>query len=347
MKITKPLKIITAALLLTATLLAASCGRNAVPERSAGTEETETDIVIVTPGAKTQPAETQPPTEQLTVAASPAPTPSATAGIALKLDIDPDMLYSRTVILKDTETGNVFYSLDPDKKIYPASLTKIMTALLAAELLPDGKEYTITEEILDIAYSHGASTSGFNPGETTDKNGILAGILLASGADCSYVAAIEISGSEENFVELMNSRAQEMGLDSTHFVTCTGLHDDGHYTTASDLMKLTEIALKNSTFTRFFSLDTYEAKVVPERKTPFKVISTVFSGLEPCDLGRVKIIGGKTGYTRQAGLCLVTYAEYDGHRYLLVTGGGEGNTQTRRYHFLDAEYIYGILQKTF
>ncbi len=299
------------------------------PEPSGG--NTGSDIEPTLTGSFT-------PGEQST--SNPSPTEHT-----VSLQIDPNLLYSRNMLLRDIDTGDVLYSLSPDEKIYPASLTKIMTALLAAELLPDDKDYTITAEVMDLADSYGASTSGFSRGETTDKNGIIAGILMASGADCSFTAAIEIAGGEQGFVELMNKKAQELGLVNTHFVTCTGLHNDDHYTTVSDLEKLTEYAIRNELFAYFFGLGTYAAKVVPAHQYNFNIVSTVFSGLESFDLGSVEVKGGKTGYTRQAGLCLVTYATYNGHRYILVTAGNDGNTKTEKYHFIDAQTIYGALQK--
>ncbi|MBP5632790.1 MAG: D-alanyl-D-alanine carboxypeptidase [Clostridia bacterium] len=272
-------------------------------------------------------------------------TPSAEPQQDITLRIDSGMLFSRSVILKDIDSGKILYSLSPDKRIYPASLTKIMTGLLTAELLPADRNYEITKESIDFADSRGAATAGFNAGEITNKDALLGGILMSSGAECSYTAAVNISGSEEAFAGLMNQKAQALGLTNTHFVNSTGLHDDDHYTTAEDLLKLTEAALKNPDFVRFFTLDSFKAVTEPERQYQLTLVSTVFSALADYDFGKVKVLGGKTGYTRQAGLCLITYAEYNGHRYVLVTAENEGNKNTERYHFIDAAYIYKILQE--
>ena len=341
-----------AAASLSVSSLASCSARSGSSDPTALTDPTGAGFIVVTPvntHGSDSTAEPQETPQNPSLTGEPSATDGygqqpSTEGVK-KLDLDPEFLYSRNVILKDIDTGAVLYSLSPDEKIYPASLTKIMTGLLAAELLPGDKDYTITQEVMDLADSLGASTSGFSRGETTDKNGIIAGILMASGADCSFTAAIEIAGSEQAFVELMNKKAQELGLSNTHFVTCTGLHDDGHYTTVSDLEKLTEHAIRNELFAYFFGLETYAAKVLPEHQYTFNIVSTVFSGLGSFDLGKVEVMGGKTGYTRQAGLCLVTYSTYKGHRYVLVTAGNDGNTKTEKYHFIDAQTIYGALQK--
>ncbi len=313
------------------------------------------EAVIITPMPYTYgpdvPGTNDPANAERTAAVTATPdktetgTPAGESPQEKTLRIDSGILYSKSVILKDIDSGKILYSLSPDKRIYPASLTKIMTGLLTAELLPADKNYEITKESIDFADSRGASTAGFNAGEITDKNAVLGGILMSSGAECSYTAAVNISGSEEAFADLMNQRARELGLTGTHFVNCTGLHDDDHYTTAEDLLKLTEAALKNADFVRFFTLDSFKAVTEPERKYQLTLVSTVFSALADYDFGKVKVLGGKTGYTRQAGLCLITYAEYNGHRYVLVTAENEGNKNTERYHFIDAAYIYKVLQE--
>lgn len=343
-----------------ALLLACACtdgaadGTPAFPGRSADAS----GAVIITPlpySAETSdPSTFDPAAAEGSGAATPGitdgqggeATPVNTAPVSpATLPVDPELLYSRSVILKDIDTGEILYSLSPDKRIFPASLTKIMTGLITAELLPSDRKYEITQEAIDFADSRGASTAGFNAGEITDKDAVLGGILMSSGAECSYTAAVNIAGSEADFAVLMNRRAQELGMSGTNFVNSTGLHDDNHYTTVSDLLILTEAALKNPDFVRFFKLDTFKAYTEPERKYQLTLVSTVFSGLAEYDFGKVKVIGGKTGYTRQAGLCLVTYAEYNGHRYVLVTAENEGNKNTEKYHFIDAAYVYRVLQE--
>ena len=181
------------------------------------------------------------------------------------------------------------------------------------------------KEAIDQANNAGASTAGFNPGEITDKDSLVAGILLSSAAECSFTAAREIAGDEAGFVALMNQTAAEIGMKDTHFVNCTGLHADDHYTTVSDLMKLVEYALRDPEFVRFFTSAEYVAYTEPERRYPFTLTSTVFAGISGFDLGAVRLLGGKTGFTRPAGLCLASYAEYGGNHYVLITAANDGN----------------------
>ena len=336
--------------------------RSAVDDHGLQPETTDNiDVVIVTPlpnGAGSPEASypvSETPGDPLTTPDefnTPAGTENATEIPGTKtpdhnvvLKVDPEKLHSRSVMLKNIDTGEILYELSVSTRIYPASLTKMMTGLLAAEMLSADKKYEVTREAIERAYSLGASTGGFEPGEYTDKDGILGGILMSSAAECSFTAAIELCGSEEAFVELMNKRAQELGMSNTHFVNCTGLHNDDHYSTVEDLMKLAEHALRNPDYVRFFTLDTFKAYTEPSRKYQLTLTSTVFSGLANYDYGDVEILGGKTGYTRQAGLCLTTYSLYAGNHYILITADNDGNQNTDKYHFIDAEYIYRVLQE--
>ena len=158
-------------------------------------------------------------------------------------------LVSPYAILVDADSGEAVAEKEADVSIYPASMTKVMTALLALEANPDLEQpVTLPEDIFPELRAEGASMAGFRPGETATVRDLLYGALLPSGAECCEALAREVSGSEEAFVELMNQKAAELGMRSSHFCNPTGLHDPEHVSTVRDMARLTEAALQNETF---------------------------------------------------------------------------------------------------
>ena len=142
---------------------------------------------------------------------------------------------SRNAILEELKTGKILADKGADDRIYPASLTKIMTAVLAIENIPDLKEsITVPESIFPGLYAEGASMAGFCPGEEAVGTDLLYGVLLPSGAECCLAFADRIAGSEEDFVKMMNDKAGELGMEHTHFTNSTGLQDENHYSTVRD-----------------------------------------------------------------------------------------------------------------
>jgi hypothetical protein len=145
-------------------------------------------------------------------------------------------LVSPYAILVDADSGEAVAEKEADVSIYPASMTKVMTALLALEANPDLEQpVTLPEDIFPELRAEGASMAGFQPGETATVRDLLYGALLPSGAECCEALAREVSGSEEAFVELMNQKAAELGMRSTHFCNPTGLHDPEHVSTVRDM----------------------------------------------------------------------------------------------------------------
>ena len=161
---------------------------------------------------------------------------------------------SRNAILEELKTGKILADKGADDRIYPASLTKIMTAVLAIENIPDLKEsITVPESIFPGLYAEGASMAGFCPGEEAVGTDLLYGVLLPSGAECCLAFADRIAGSEEDFVKMMNDKAGELGMEHTHFTNSTGLQDENHYSTVRDISVLLRYALESDTFRRVFT----------------------------------------------------------------------------------------------
>lgn len=146
---------------------------------------------------------------------------------------------SRHALLMDARTGQVLARKRSGEEAAPASLTKMMTVLLATEALPDlDTPVTLPEDIFPALYKADASMAGFQPGETVTVRDLLYGAMLPSGAECCEALARQVSGSEEAFVALMNRKAGELGMKHTHFANCTGLTSPEHYSSAADLAVL-------------------------------------------------------------------------------------------------------------
>lgn len=255
-------------------------------------------------------------------------------------------LNSRYAVLMDLETGRVLASKWADTPCDPASLTKMMTAWIAIEELPDLQEtVTLPEEIFPALYAENASMAGFCPGETVTVRDLLYGAMLPSGAECCEALAIRVSGSEEAFVERMNQKAQELGMKNTHFCNPTGLTAQGHQSTAADLAKLLRTALQEPTFREVFTTKQYTTGATPQHPEGLCLSSTLLSKLSGNELAEGKILGGKTGYTSAAGLCLASLAEINGKEYILITLDAPGNHSTAQYNIQDAICVYNRMVK--
>ncbi len=262
-------------------------------------------------------------------------------GSVPQISVDLTQLYSPYAILVDFESGKILAGREAQSKIYPASLTKIMTAVLAVENTEDMEEtVTVPENIFPQLYAEDASTAGFLPGERARLWDLLYGILLPSGAECCLTFAERIAGSEEDFVEMMNRKAEELGLAGTHFCNATGLHDPEHYSTVEDIAALLRYALQSAVFRTAFTGSRYS--VVPSQQHPdgFTFASTMFSCMENAEVAGGRILGGKTGYTEEAGQCLASLAEIGGREYILVTAKAPGTHETEQFHILDAQNVY-------
>ena len=246
-------------------------------------------------------------------------------------------LVSPYAILVDADSGEAVAEKEADVSIYPASMTKVMTALLALEANPDLEQpVTLPEDIFPELRAEGASMAGFLPGETATARDLLYGALLPSGAECCETLAREVSGSEEAFVASMNQKAAALGMASTHFCNPTGLHDPEHVSTARDMAVLLRAAMQNEMFRTIFATARYTVPPTNLHPDGFTMESTFWSELDGTELRRGKFLGGKTGYTSAAGLCLASAAEVKGKTYLMVTAGAQGNHNTEPYHVDDA-----------
>ncbi len=256
-------------------------------------------------------------------------------------------IYSPAAILVREEDGAVLAHKNADQAVYPASLTKVMTCILAIEKLGDlDQTVTLPESMFYRLYDENASMAGFQPNETVKAIDLLYGVLLPSGAECCIGLAEKIAGSESAFADMMNQKAAELGMDKTHFVNTTGLHDEKHVSSVRDLAVLLQYAMQNETFREIFTSSQYLSGTTDQHPEGLMIWSNVFGYVGyPAEVTGGELLGGKTGYTSEAGLCLASAAKVQGEDYLLVTVGAQGSTWPYPPHILDALTVYNALGK--
>ena len=233
-------------------------------------------------------------------------------------DVDAEAVY-----FINLDTGKVIYEKDADKKVYPASTTKIMTALLALENIPDldTPQIELKLYIQNALSGTGASLAGILRGETFTPRELLYAALLPSGNEAAMMLGDYVGdGSLDYFAEMMNEKAAELGAVNTHFVNASGMHDDDHYTTAYDMYLITMAALENETFREIVSTNYYYAGE-DQNGNPLHWNTTNFLISPGSTYYYPYATGVKTGTTDEAGRCLVSTAEKDGYNYLMVMMG--------------------------
>ena len=256
-------------------------------------------------------------------------------------ELDISGINSSCAVLMQARGGKIIGEINGEQTMYPASMTKIMTAIVAIEELDDlDQEITLTSDMFAGLYERDATQAGFQPDETVRAIDLLYGVMLPSGAECCIALADTIAGSEEGFVELMNQKAEKLGMDGTHFCDTTGLHDPDHYSTAKDIAILLKYAIRNDTFREIIESPYYSAPGTNIHPDGITFYSSMFNNLPDPSVTGGKILGGKTGFTNDAGLCLASFAEIDGTEYILVTAGA---FSAGTPHITDAVTIYNRL----
>ena len=231
-------------------------------------------------------------------------------------------LQCKSALLLDGDSGQVLYEQNADEKCYPASVTKIMTMVLIMEAVNAGTislddVVTVSQEAADM----GGSQVYLYPGEQRSVDETMIAIAVGSGNDAAYAMAEFVGGTYGNFIQMMNDKATELGMSGTHFVNPHGLHDDDHYTTASDLGKLAFYAAGLPGLLDYTSIYEYEFRPEPNLLTLWNT-NRLLKWYEGTD-------GLKTGYTEQAGRNLVATVERDGMRLISVIMGAP----EKRGHF--------------
>lgn len=234
-------------------------------------------------------------------------------------DINVDDISSESIILAGGD-GSLIASKVATKRMYPASTTKVMTALVALKYGNLTDEVTVTED--SVINEAGASLAGIHPGDVLTLDQLLYGLMLPSGNDAANAIAIHVGGSVENFVKMMNEEAKRIGAVDTNFVNSNGLSDENHYTTAYDLYLIFNEALKDPRFANYAGCAsynvTYTAADGSQVTKNWRNGNRYITGQVAAPYG-VAVEAGKTGTTLAAGSCLVISSANDkGNRYISV-----------------------------
>lgn len=237
-------------------------------------------------------------------------------------------LDATAALLVSPDSGMVLYSKNADQKRYPASTTKIMTALLTLENVSNLDE-TVTSEAVDFEnVTADSSNAGILLGEQVTVRDLLYALMLPSANEAAYMLARHVGGSWEQFVDMMNDRAAELGCTGTHFCNPCGLHEEDHYTTAYDLYLIAKEAMKDVTFRDIVSTVQHRmAKTnLHEERIIYTTNQLIFSSFQPWSYANC--LGIKTGHTSQAGNCFVGYAEYgDAKLFSVVLGCSDSSKE--------------------
>ncbi len=238
---------------------------------------------------------------------------------ALSFECDVEQ-FSDSMLMVNLDTGMEVFVKDADTKRYPAALTKIMTYIVAAEHFDDlNTQIPIKQSCIDAVLNGGMSCSGVDwyVGESMTVESLLYAMMLPAGHDAAMVLADYVGeGKLQTFVDLMNSKAVELGCENTHFTNPFGVHDDNHYTTARDLYKITKYAMGLPLFSKICGTSTYYVK--EDDDVPFITTNWMIDSGRGGEYYYVYATGVKNGSTQEAGRCLVANAVYDGYAYMCI-----------------------------
>lgn len=235
--------------------------------------------------------------------------------------------YSEYAILVSLSDNRVIAEKYGKTRINPASMTKILTVLVAAEHIDTedlDDKFTMTPEITDYGYIHDCSSAGFEKDEIVTVRDLFYGTVLPSGADAAVGLAVYVSGSQDAFVELMNEKLAELGLSETaHVTNCVGVYDQNHYYTAYDMAMIMEAAIDNELCREVLTAHTYTTSRTEQHPEGLIISNWFLRRIEDKEGGE-GVVCAKTGYVAQSKSCAASYAEdKDGNGYICVTAGAE------------------------
>lgn len=233
-----------------------------------------------------------------------------------------DEILSEYAIFIDRDSQEVLAEKGGFTVINPASTTKILTVLVAAEHIKEedlDDTIIMTPEITDYGYIHKCSAAGFVKGEEVSVRDLFYGTILPSGADAAVGLAVYVAGDQDSFVELMNEKLKELGLsDTAHFTNCVGVYDEDHYCSAYDMAMILEAALDNELCREILSTRIHTIPEKEEHPDGLEMSNWFLRRIEDKEYGG-KVLGGKTGYVEQSGSCAASFGENAGNNYICVT----------------------------
>ncbi|MBQ7677566.1 MAG: D-alanyl-D-alanine carboxypeptidase [Lachnospiraceae bacterium] len=246
---------------------------------------------------------------------------------------------SNFAILVDVDSGEIIAQRNPYEKLYPASMTKVMTVLVAAKhiLKPHLDDmYTFTETDLHAAYNNDCSAVGYQEGEQATVRDLFYGTILPSGADCASGLACYVAGDNASFAAMMNDEAKRLGLsEGTHFTNSVGYYDEENYTTAHDMAVIMKAALENDLCREVIGTRSYHGTPTPSYPGGVNVGNWFLRHIDKQHMSAGEAAGAKTGYVHESGMCCVSYlVSNSGGHYILVTAKGANKNATLREHVM-------------
>lgn len=227
---------------------------------------------------------------------------------------------AKAVVLYELNSGTMLYASNPDGKIYPTSMVKMMTTLVALENGDLDDVVTVTRKVLNQV-PIGILGADLKVGEEVTLRDLLYSTMVASATDASVVAAAHVGGSIEGFLQMMNDKAAQLGCEGTHYGNVHGLHDEQTYTTARDIARITVAALENETFREMFCAAEYTMAATNKHEQRTIVTTNNMMNVQKSKYYDKRVTGGKTGATDEGGRCLTLTAEKDGMEILCVLMG--------------------------
>ncbi|MCQ2498569.1 MAG: serine hydrolase [Lachnospiraceae bacterium] len=236
--------------------------------------------------------------------------------------IGSENVQSEYALIVDGATGEAIASKEGFTRINPASMTKIMTVLVAADHITEAdldNKVTITQENTYYAYRKGLSAVGFSDNEVVTIRDLFMGTILPSGADAAIALAELCAGSEESFVEEMNQKARELGLKDTHFTNCVGSFNEDHYSTCADMAVILKAAIEKPICYEALYEHRYTTSSTAEHPDGLEISNWFLRRIEDKDT-HGEVLCAKTGYVNQSGSCAASYSvDRNGHPYFVVT----------------------------
>lgn len=240
-----------------------------------------------------------------------------------------DTILSEYAIVVDPNTDTILSSRNGKARISPASMTKILTILVAYEnIKPEQLDdmFTITSDINYYSYRHGCSAVGFSDDETVPVRDLFYGTILPSGGEAALALATYVAGSQEDFVYLMNQKLETLGLSETaHFTNCIGLYDEDHYCSVYDMAMILHAAIDNEFCKKVLSTKIYTTASTAQHPDGIEISNWFLRRIEDKPCGG-EVICAKTGFVNESGNCSASYgSDGNGNDYIVVTAKAPGN----------------------
>ena len=259
----------------------------------------------------------------------------------LKVFADEPSINAKSAISVEVSTGKVVYEKNAHEKMYPASTTKVMTALLVLENCNLDEKAKVSYEAIQSVPA-GYSNAKLQVGEEVSIEELLYALMIPSANEAANVLAEHVAGSVESFATMMNTKAEELGCENTHFINANGMHDENHYSSAYDLYLIAKEAMQNEVFRKIVSTSKYKLSPTEEYPNDDRVFSNtneliIYNNSNRSDNYYYKdAIGIKTGFTKQAGNCLISAASREGLEFINVVLNADITEDGLNHRFVDS-----------